>query len=164
LAHLRPPASNVNLIVPTILPSITVDSLDVQLIKSSLRTNTAQVNLIDKLTSISEVSTKAQLSSIDIYTDGSLNKALATTNGSTIMGSGWFIPHLDISYGCASTHWPSSTKAELIAIWTAVLAIPMHINDVNIFTDSQAAIDGISKAKSSSWNMRQYQVTKLNDH
>src|ERR1044072_7965535 len=72
------------------------------------------------------------------------------------MSSGCFILHLDIIYGCTSTHWPLSTKAELIAIWTAVLAIPMHINNVNIFTNSQAAIDGISKAKSSSWNERQY--------
>ena len=75
------------------------------------------------------------------------------------MGSGWIIPQLDIKYGCASMHWPSSTKAKLIVIWTAILTIPIWITTINIFTDSQAAIDSINKAKTSLWNVRQYTKT-----
>src|SRR5437868_12005936 len=66
---------------------------------------------------------------------------------------------LDISYGCASTGWPSSTKAELVAIWTAVLAIPSNFSHINIYTDSQAAIDGITNGLKSTWSIRQYSKT-----
>ena len=61
------------------------------------------------------------------------------------MGSGWLIPELKISFVCAFKLWPSSTKAELITIWTAILAVPNNINIVNFYTDSQASIDGIKK-------------------
>ena len=64
------------------------------------------------------------------------------------MGSGWLIPELEISFVCASKLWPSSTKAELIAIWTAILTVPNNINIVDFYTDSQASIDGIKKFSS----------------
>ena len=61
------------------------------------------------------------------------------------MGAGWIVPQLDVQFGCATTLWPSSTKAELFAIWSALLAVPMNINNINIFTDSQSAIDSINR-------------------
>src|SRR5437763_15729769 len=53
--------------------------------------------------------------------------------------------------------WPSSTKAELIAIWTALLAIPLSIRTITIYTESQAALDGINGFNPH--NMRQYTKT-----
>jgi len=50
-------------------------------------------------------------------------------------------------------------KAELIAIWTAVLAIPSVYGKINIFTDSQAAIDGITNSTKDAWTIRQYLKT-----
>ena len=40
--------------------------------------------------------------------------------------------------------WPSSTKAELLAILIALIILPPN-SRVTIYTDSQAAIDGINK-------------------
>ena len=66
---------------------------------------------------------------------------------------------MDIRYGCAFTGWPSSTKAELVAIWTAVLAVPSIFSHINIYTDSQATIDGITNGQNSIWSIRQYSKT-----
>ena len=78
----------------------------------------------------------------EVYTDGScdLNNSINT------MGSGWTIinvtPH--ITFKCKIQNWPSSTRAELNAIWTFLLAIPNN-SSANVYTDSQAAIYSINK-------------------
>ena len=98
------------------------------MIKFALANNSARRLLLIKLLDIYNNSSIAEFQqTIDIYIDGSLNASKVTADDAVIMGSGWYIPTLDISYGCASTGWPSSTKAELIAIWTAVLAIPSNV-------------------------------------
>ena len=57
------------------------------------------------------------------------------------MGIGWIVASeenssLDsISFSSRIADWLSSTRAELGAIWTAVLAVPSSTR-VNIFTDS----------------------------
>ena len=51
-----------------------------------------------------------------------------------------------ISFSSRIADWPSSTRAELGAIWTAVLAAPSSTK-VNIFSDSQAAIDSLQNNK-----------------
>lgn len=61
------------------------------------------------------------------------------------MGLGWVIPEVDISFGAATTLWPSSTKAELNAILLLLLALPVDIQSITVYTDSQAAIDTIVK-------------------
>src|ERR1041384_5804131 len=95
-----------------------------------------------------------------IYTrNGSLNSSKVTTDKAAIMGSGWYIPTLDISFGCVTTGWPSSTKAELVTIWMAVLVTPATYNQINIYTDSQAAIDGITNGQQPSWSVRQFSKT-----
>ena len=51
------------------------------------------------------------------------------------------------SFNCSTKTWPSSTRAELLAIYTALLTIPNN-RSISIYTDSQAAIDGIHKSRS----------------
>src|SRR5687768_14811716 len=52
-----------------------------------------------------------------------------------------------VEFNCRLTNWYSSTRAELAAIWTALLTTPENFTAI-IKTDSQAAIDGITKALS----------------
>src|SRR2546429_5918091 len=61
------------------------------------------------------------------------------------MGTGWIIPEADVFFGTATTSWPSSTKAELSAILTLLLALPVELQSITINTDSQSAIDNIQK-------------------
>ncbi|CAB5212412.1 unnamed protein product [Rhizophagus irregularis] len=82
----------------------------------------------------------------DIYTDGSYNNSLSTNEFH--MGYGWHISNImdfDLFYHGAIEHFPSSTKAEIIAILTALIILPPH-SSVNIFTDFQAAIEGYKKS------------------
>src|SRR6266542_1789563 len=59
------------------------------------------------------------------------------------MGASWVIENTELSFKCGVEHFPSSTRPELMAILTALLAVPLHAI-VTIYTDSQAAIDGIN--------------------
>jgi hypothetical protein len=40
------------------------------------------------------------------------------------MGAGWVIQNYDISFTCGIKHHPSSTRPELLAILTAIIAAP----------------------------------------
>ena len=81
--------------LPTNLPTIAVDNLDNQLIKSALADNSVRRLLIIKYLDICNNSFTADYQqSIDIYTDGSLNASKVTTDDAFIMGSGWYIPTL----------------------------------------------------------------------
>ncbi|CAB4436715.1 unnamed protein product [Rhizophagus irregularis] len=82
----------------------------------------------------------------DIYTDGSYNNSPSTNEFH--MGYGWHISNImdfDLFYHGAIEHFPSSTKAEIMAILTALIILPPH-SSVNIFTDFQAAIEGYKKS------------------
>ncbi|GBB95082.1 hypothetical protein RclHR1_24700003 [Rhizophagus clarus] len=58
-----------------------------------------------------------------------------------------------VSMGC---HWPSSTRAETAAIYAALCVTP-EASVVSIYTDSQAAIDGLRLCASSTYtNSRLY--------
>src|SRR2546429_6006305 len=61
------------------------------------------------------------------------------------MAKGWITPEADVSFGTATVLWPSSTKAELSAILTLLLAIPVGLQSITVHTDSQSAIDSIQK-------------------
>lgn len=79
-----------------------------------------------------------------IFTNGSYNSNLSEQEKP--MGSGWIItspaPNPEsISFKGTSQYFPSSTKAEIIAIFTALITCPSN-SSVTINTDSQAAIDG----------------------
>src|SRR5256884_7854023 len=59
------------------------------------------------------------------------------------MGAGCYFPQIEDSISCATIQWPSSTKAELTAIWAGIIVCP-NDRTVAIYTDSQAAIDGLT--------------------
>src|ERR1051325_11017881 len=60
------------------------------------------------------------------------------------MGAGWTNCTGTQQFSCSLTQWPSSTRAELAAIWTVLLTVPADAHAI-VYTDSQAAIDGIKE-------------------
>jgi hypothetical protein len=94
---------------------------------------------------------------INIYTDGSLiTRFNANLNTFTKhMGTGWVILNdkEEVILECSNsiTEWPSSTRAELGAILSALLVLQTR-QRVNIFTDSQAAIDSINHTRTNLTN------------
>ncbi|RHZ83449.1 hypothetical protein Glove_92g59 [Diversispora epigaea] len=86
--------------------------------------------------------------SIRIYTDGSLIKKDKNNSHVTTMGCGWCAFNendTEFNFSGKVENFASSTRAELMAILTAVYATPKH-SRLCIFTDSQAAIDAIANA------------------
>ena len=84
---------------------------------------------------------------LDIYTDGSMVADIIGGKEVKKMGIGFVIavdnyrsPY--ISFSSRIIDWPSSTRAELGAIWAALLVAPYKAN-LRIFSDSKAAIEGI---------------------
>ena len=86
------------------------------------------------------------------YTDGSM-KSLhpGKSTAEMVMGAGWV--QVDSEEGIVldkgkigARNWPSSTKAELLAIWYVLLLVPRK-KKVKIYTDSAAAIAGLNKGK-----------------
>ena len=62
-----------------------------------------------------------------------------------IMGCGWINVNTEKIFKCGTTLYLSSTKAELVAIFTVLLTVPEN-TVIKIYTDSQASIDGINKS------------------
>ncbi|RHZ73646.1 hypothetical protein Glove_230g173 [Diversispora epigaea] len=86
--------------------------------------------------------------SIRIYTDGSLIKKDNNNSHVTTMGCGWCAldeNDTEFNFSGKVENFASSTRAELMAILTAIYATPKH-SRLCIFTDSQAAIDAIANA------------------
>ncbi|RHZ72489.1 hypothetical protein Glove_242g173 [Diversispora epigaea] len=86
--------------------------------------------------------------SIRIYTDGSLIKKDNNNSHVTTMGCGWCAfdeNDTEFNFSGKVENFTLSTRAELMAILTAVYATPKH-SRLCIFTDSQAAIDAIANA------------------
>ncbi|GBC04978.1 hypothetical protein RclHR1_05990007 [Rhizophagus clarus] len=93
------------------------------------------------------------------YTDGSLS--MDGTNKS-IMGAAWVEVSSSVNdtFQCSTAHLPSSTKAEVLAILTAIIAAPTHCH-VTIHTDSKNAIDSFNKTGRA--NLSQRRIMKLNN-
>src|SRR5271154_1270482 len=78
-----------------------------------------------------------------IYTDGSYNREDDNLHhDSALMGAGWIVKETNRTFKCGISKWPSSTRGELIAIFTALLTIPEQ-GQADIYTDSLAAIQSI---------------------
>ena len=87
---------------------------------------------------------------LEIFTDGSLVKDRSSIE-KVDMGIGWVISKIDgeetnIEFCGKINDWPSSTRAELGAIWTALAASPINA-EVVIYTDSTCAIKAIRKTQ-----------------
>ena len=50
-------------------------------------------------------------------------------------------------------------KSRISSHLDSVLAVPSNFSHINIYTDSQAAIDGITNGRKSTWSIRQYSKT-----
>src|SRR6266540_140085 len=61
------------------------------------------------------------------------------------MGFGWVLFNNEaIEFSASAILWPSSTKAEILAILTALLVVPVKAQ-VTIYSDSAATIAGLDK-------------------
>ncbi|RHZ83397.1 hypothetical protein Glove_95g62 [Diversispora epigaea] len=98
---------------------------------------------------------------LEFYSDGSL-----TEQGTQHMrmGSAWIQtsgPQLLSTFLCGVSSWPSSSHAEVIAIFTALLIAPSQCK-VKINTDSQTCIDTFKYIMTRSLTTRQW--LRLNNH
>ena len=101
------------------------------------------INIVEKLKGKRE---------LDIYTDGSLVVEHEGNREGKKIGIEWIVASNDsnknsISFKSRIADWPSSTRAELGMIWTALLAAPSE-SKVRIYSDSNTAIEGIQGFKS----------------
>src|SRR5271170_3493145 len=79
----------------------------------------------------------------ELYTDRSLD-LITTVHDHIAMGGACFNATTQVETTINTTHFPSSTRAELLAILSGVLTLPFG-SRVSIYTDSQAAIDGLNR-------------------
>ncbi|RHZ72544.1 hypothetical protein Glove_242g159 [Diversispora epigaea] len=99
--------------------------------------NTTETIIDNLLTAAEKVDA---LNSYSVYTDGS-NQDF---DGHNIMGLGWVIPisndtRDDIEFRCTTEFFSSLTKAEIMALITAIAIAPVNCK-VEILSDSQGAI------------------------
>ncbi len=96
--------------------------------------------LIHNLKAIS--STLSQDNTVQFYTDGSLQR---DPNNIDAMGFGWVLVNNEaIEFSASAVLWPSSTKAEILAVLTALMVILVKAQ-VTIYSDSATTIAGLDK-------------------
>ncbi|EXX67215.1 ribonuclease H-like domain-containing protein [Rhizophagus irregularis DAOM 181602=DAOM 197198] len=91
--------------------------------------------------------TLAPFVDLEFFTDGSYDST--NSQAGFPMGYGWTTSNLfngNITYNGSLQFFPSSTKAETMAILTALVVCP-EFGKIIIHTDSQAAIDSFHKSK-----------------
>ncbi|RHZ86333.1 hypothetical protein Glove_52g89 [Diversispora epigaea] len=103
-----------------------------------------------KLIELTMIKDKLKLRNhIKVYTDGSLLNKL----WEDIMGFGWVIPEIQdyerLTFRDNIREFPSSTRAELLAILTCLLVMPDKAT-VNIYTDSLCALQNMNIIKKKS--------------
>jgi ribonuclease HI len=122
-----------------------LENLEVELVRKQKLDKT----LIDQLIEILKRNKERNKDKYVVYTDGALYKG----DGKDSMGKlgiGWVQigennnwPEEEVALGLEG--WPSATIAELVAIWAVMLTVPEG-KQIEIYTDSSAAIRNISKA------------------
>ena len=124
------------------------EDLDVELIRKQRISQELKDDLIRR----NQTNHMRKESELIFYTDGSLRRS-STEEKPKIdrMGIGWVQVDDDekviIDEGrVGARNWPSSTKAELLAIWYVLLITPKR-RKVKVYTDSAAAIASLAKIK-----------------
>jgi len=60
------------------------------------------------------------------------------------MGLGWICANNEaLTFSASAILWPSSTKAEMLAVLTVLITVPATAK-LTIYTDSAATIDGMN--------------------
>ncbi|CAB5181195.1 unnamed protein product [Rhizophagus irregularis] len=124
---------------------------DNSLVPNTLRNMDLIMKLFDDL-KISEdlqdiATTLAPFTDLEFFTDGSYDST--NSQAGFPMGYGWTTSNLfnsNITYNGSLQFFPSSTKAETMAILTVLVVCP-EFGKIIIHTDSQAAIDSFHKSK-----------------
>ncbi|CAB4407646.1 unnamed protein product [Rhizophagus irregularis] len=116
--------------------------------------------LVHELCDINSALQRENNNIFQIYTDGSLDLNCRNSGGEVVMGTSWIIKDHDLSFSCGVNYHPSSMRPELLAIMTALLAVPNNA-EVAIYTDSQAAIEGINRMLDASIDRHIRSFTRL---
>jgi len=136
-----------------------------------------QVKKISKLLEIYQSNIKNNNRPIwEFYTDGSLK----TIDNTKKMAIGWILVNtnnsnsIEVEFSAVNFGWPSSTKAEVLAILSTILVVPPH-SKMKIYTDSKNAIQQFEQYKKElsvrrqlkinnqiSWNTITYLLVKYN--
>lgn len=123
------------------LPNIRISTTSAKLISDLIR----PITIGNELTQRAEV--LSSFTTLSIYTDGSL--VGNPSDDELPIGYAWLIAdpvNLNVFHNGSIQYFPSSTKAEIMAILTALIVLAPNTN-VTIHTDSQAAIDGFFLTK-----------------
>ena len=121
---------------------ITADNLESAIIQRVVKNKKIERELVNAYEELKEEEI------IRYYTDGALAGSSRELESGR-MGAGWIVRNKEeigsnISFSCSIENWPSSTRAELGAIWVVLLTASSR-SQVHIFTDSKAAIEAIEK-------------------
>jgi ribonuclease HI len=118
---------------------IRINKIEIELIQNRIKSSTFQKELIQRHDSIINLHTNE----LHIYTDDFLELNAVDKQNRIIMGAGWILKNRDIEFTCGIAYFLSSTRPELLAIFTALLTVPIN-NNTHIYTDSQSSINGIN--------------------
>ena len=126
------------------MPSIPIEDLGISLIKKWIAMENYKNQLITNYKTNLKAKAPNRSRVYEFYSDGSLKDR---GNANSLMGSAWIQTagiNMGASFQCGVKNWPSSSKAEAIAIFTALLTVP-ESSTAKIFTDSQTCIDTLDK-------------------
>ena len=112
-------------------------------------------DLLSEMAKIAD--TLAAYWTLNFYSDGSLS---CPTSFDLRMGYGWNCYDTDFkllsSFKANTQYWPSSTRAELSALLSIIMVVPIN-STVHVYTDSQSLIQGFDSIKhSNNFSRRQY--------
>lgn len=126
------------------LPQVVVQDWGIQIIEDHVPPSIYRDSLSQTYINNTYRNTTTQSQEIEFFTDGSLIK---TKDHETLMGAAWIQtkgPNPGTNMSAGIINWPSSFKAELTAIFLAILTVPFY-STVTIQTDSLSVIKKYEK-------------------